>query len=105
VNKAFAIATDDGRPYRLVRVAALAAVIFCVFWLAVVLLFQARDLARAAQQAAELQAFIRQLTQYSEVRDIATGRKLDPPPPETGVGDFLTPLEKSRLQIPTSVTQ
>ncbi len=94
VNKAFAITTDDGRPYRLVRVAALAAAIFGLFWLGVVLLFPAPDLARAAQQAAELQAIIRQQTQYSEVRvnSLTNGELFVSAP------DALAPAAKSELE-------
>jgi hypothetical protein len=68
VNKAFAIATEDGRPYRPIRVVALAAVISGVFWIGMVFLFPVPDLARAAKRAAEVQAIIRQDAQFAEVR-------------------------------------
>ena len=78
MNKAImTVATDDGRPFRLVRVAVLAAAIFGVFWLAVVLLFPPPDLQRARQQAADLQAVIRKQPELAEVRvDSLTNAKL-----------------------------
>ena len=72
----------------------LAAVIFGTFWLGVVLLFPAPDLARASRQATELQAIIRQQTQYSEVRvDSLTNGKLFVSAP-----DALSPEAKSELE-------
>ena len=95
MNKVFAIATADGRPYRLIRVAALAAIVFGVFWLAIVLLFPPPDLARASQQAAELQAIIRQQPQLAEVRvDAMTNGKVSVIARE----DLLSAEAKSQLE-------
>ncbi|WP_042726186.1 hypothetical protein [Chthoniobacter flavus] len=93
--KPFTIAADDGHPNRLVRVAALAVAIFGIFWLVVVLLFPAPDLARAAHQAAQLQTIIRQQPQYAEVRvDSLTNGKLFVSAPNTLPREAKSELER-----------
>jgi hypothetical protein len=62
------IATNDGRPYRLLRVAGLAAGIFALFFAGVKLLDPPPDRALAARQAAELQTLLRQQPQFAGVR-------------------------------------